>query len=499
MQAQELFMKRRDSFAFVAVLAAFWVGGVGLAQGPSPESTGPSDELEDSAPAQRDTEVTVPPSALEIGGVPGGSVEGEPEDAASRGLRALYVPGGLTAEEAVHQSIETSPSLERTQALALEAKGGALQAMSGLVPRMDLSGNYTRLSSVERPPQFPLFVDQYTSDATLGYSFTGALAESLPSYRAAKKSKAAAKHQIQAERNNVAFEARQAYYEFARAEAALGVAQVTLEQGISQRKETEALVKAGAAPRVDALRTEAQVEAAKVAVARAELGVQVARRALQTLMHVEEPPTLGEDLSQPVGGVPREGEAALRERALSERPDLQALRTYVAVKEHQVRASRGGTLPDVGVAGRAEYSKPNFRVFPQVNQFQSTWDVTAFVAWSPNDTVAGHGRTKQAQADLQRAHADVTTLEDAIKVEVTQGYQGLLAADAAWEAACVGLEAARETYRVRREQLRAGVVNITDLLQAETELTRARVDVVDSAVGLRLAKATLLRAIGVQP
>lgn len=491
-------MKLRGSYAFIAVLAALGVGRVGLAQ-ESPEPRDAPEEPRNEAPELKSPGVTVPPSALELGAVPGDSAQRGADDAASRGLRALYVPGGLTSEEAVRQSIDTSPSLERTRALALEAKGGALQAMSGLVPRMNLSGSYTRLSDVERPEQFPLFLDQYLSEATLGYSFTQGLAESLPSYRAAKKSKVAAQYQIQAERNNVAFDARQAYYEFARAEAALGVAQITLEQGISQRKETEALVRAGAAPRVDALRTEAQVEAAKVAVARAELGVQVARRALQTLMHVEQPPTLGEDLSQPVADVPRDAEQLLQERALSERPDLLALRTFVAVQEHQVRASRGGTFPDLGVAGTAEYAKPNFRVFPQVNDFQATWDVSAFVAWSPNDTMAGHGRTKQAQADLQRARADVIALQDSIKVEVTQGYQGLLAADAAWEAARVGLEAARETYRVRREQLRAGVVNITDLLQAEAELTRARVDVVDSAVGLRIAKATLLRAIGVQP
>jgi outer membrane protein TolC len=37
------------------------------------------------------------------------------------------------------------------------------------------------------------------------------------------------------------------------------------------------------------------------------------------------------------------------------------------------------------------------------------------------------------------------------------------------------------------------------LLQAQSELIRAQVDVVDSAIGLRIAKATLLRAIGEMP
>ena len=78
-------------------------------------------------------------------------------------------------------------------------------------------------------------------------------------------------------------------------------------------------------------------------------------------------------------------------------------------------------------------------------------------------------------------------------------YHGVLAANAAMKSARLGLTAAGEGYRVKREQLQAGIVNTTDLLQAQTDFIRAQVDVVDSAVGLRIAKAQLLRAIGVRP
>jgi outer membrane protein TolC len=75
----------------------------------------------------------------------------------------------------------------------------------------------------------------------------------------------------------------------------------------------------------------------------------------------------------------------------------------------------------------------------------------------------------------------------------------MLAAQAAMESARLGLSAAQEGYRVTREQLTAGIVNTTDLLQAQSEMIRAQVDVIDSAIGLRVAKAQLLRAIGEMP
>ena len=430
------------------------------------------------------------------------------DDAAARALRSLYVPGGLTSAQAVTQVMATSPDLDRTKTLLLDAQGGAMQAMSALVPRLDLLGRYSRLSPVDSPTfdiptigtlTFPSLTQQFASDATLMYSFTDSLAEALPAYRAAKKNKVAAGYQLEAERNNVAFNARQAYYEFARAEAGLGVAKFALEAAESQRKETEALVQAGSAARVDLLRVEAQQEAARVAVERAKLGLQVTMRALQALMHTDEPPTLGEDLSGPVANIPAESEEALKEQAFRDRPDLLALRTYIEASKHQLRSAIGGRLPDLLIRGSAQYSNPNLRVFPQRDRFEPTWEAGAVIRWSPNDTVRAQGRAKQLQAELQRAHADVISLQDLIRVEVAEGYHGLLASRSAMESARLGLNAAREGYRVTREQLQAGVVNTTTLLQAQAELIRALVDVVDSAIGLRVASAQLRRAIGEMP
>jgi outer membrane protein TolC len=432
----------------------------------------------------------------------------QPDDAAARALRSLYVPGGLTSAQAVTRIVATSPDLDRTKTLLLEAKGGAMQAMSALVPRLELLGRYSRLSPVDTPSYdipgfgsvtFPSLTQQLASDATLMYSFTDSLAEALPAYRAAKKNEVAAGYQIEAERNNVAFAARQAYYEFARAEAGLGVANFALEAAESQRKETESLVQAGSAARVDLLRVEAQQEAARVAVERAKFGLQVATRALQALMHTEELPTLGEDLSGPVVAIPAETEEALKERAFRDRPDLLALRTYIVASKHQLRSAIGGRMPDLLIRGSAQYSNPNLRVIPQQDRFDPTWEAGAVIRWSPNDTVRAQGRAKQLQAQLKRAHADVIALQDLIRVEVAEGYHGLLASRSAMESARLGLSAAREGYRVTREQLQAGIVNTTTLLQAQSELIRAQVDVVESAIGLRVATAQLRRAIGEMP
>ena len=146
-----------------------------------------------------------------------------------------------------------------------------------------------------------------------------------------------------------------------------------------------------------------------------------------------------------------------------------------------------------------QYSNPNLRVVPQQQRFEATWEVSAVLRFTPNNTVAASGRAHELKAALQQAEADTQLMRDAIRVEVAQGYHGVLAARSAIESARLGLEAAREGYRVTREQLQAGIVNTTTLLQAQAELIRAQVDVVESAIGIRIAKAQLKRAIGETP
>jgi outer membrane protein len=197
--------------------------------------------------------------------------------------------------------------------------------------------------------------------------------------------------------------------------------------------------------------------------------------------------------------IPAETERELLDLAYQNRPDLLALRKYIEVTNHQLKSAKGSGAPDVLARGSVQYSNPNLRIVPQQDRFEATWEVGAVVRWTPNATVAASGRARELEADLERAHADVQLIKDAIRVEVAEGYNGILAAQSAIVSARSGLEAAREGYRVKREQLRAGIVNTTDLLQSQAELIRAQVDLVDSSIGIRIAKAQLKRAIGDMP
>jgi outer membrane protein TolC len=59
-----------------------------------------------------------------------------------------------------------------------------------------------------------------------------------------------------------------------------------------------------------------------------------------------------------------------------------------------------------------------------------------------------------------------------------------------------GLDAANESYRVRQALLAAQRATGVELVDAETELTRARIAALNARIDLRIANVELAHAIG---
>lgn len=475
-----------------------------------------------------------PPEVPPPEGPPAAEGQSVPEDPPGVDLATLYDRGGLTADDAAARALERAPSVARARAAAMIAQAAADRAFVGVLPRLELSARYTRLSDVRNPNlagdfdrefidaavadvddssarllfrgifagldsfEFPVILNQYGLRATVSYPVSDLFFTILPAYRATSAIADAQRLQVEAERQTVELQAREAFYSYARARGALLVAEATVVQIESQRRNVQALVEAGVAAPVDLMRMNAQLAAARVGVERARAGVVIAAQALRTLMDVEGDDPLipiGEDLQQPPPPL-EERQDVFMARAREQRAEVRALRLLATGREGLVTAARGERYPRLGLQANYDYANPNNRIIPQQQEWRGTWDVNVILSWSPSDFLTGNASVSRAEAELQQVRADLAALDDMLELEVTQSYSNYEAARAALEAAQVGIEAAEETYRVRLEQMRAGTAVTADLIDAETELTRARLDLLDALIGAQIAQARLVRAVG---
>lgn len=424
-------------------------------------------------------------------------------------LRALSVPGGMTADEAAARAIEVGPTVEQAAAAVAIAEAGSRQARAALFPDLDLSYRYTRLSDVSLPPLeffgmtidsesvFPIILNQQALTATVTLPVTDIFLTILPQYRSTRSAVRAAELQKTAQEYNTALRARETYYEHLRALGSQIVARQAVEQAEAHQQQVSALVNAGAAARVELYRVDASLARAKVGLAQAELGVRTTDVALRALLDLEGDVTIGEDLEHPPEALAG-SEDALLARALRDRVEVQALEALAQAKRREIVARGNARFPQAVLQANALYANPNARINPQTQTWNETWDASVIVRWSPNDTAIAQHRLRAARAELRRIEADMEQLDDAVRVEVAQAYHGYTAARAQLEAATAGVEAAEESYRVRFAQLQAGSAVTSDLLDAQTDVNVARLELVDAAIAVRLARARLIHAVGAQ-
>lgn len=454
---------------------------------------------------------------------------GPPADASAAGVQLdkLWSPDGLTSDQAASEAIETAPSMERARALVLLAEAGAIRARQGVLPVFNVQASYTRLSPIDPPTffggqgdlqplidsiedpavrtlftglatgSFPVLLNQYLFRASIAYPLSDLFTRAIPAYKAARSASEAQRLQASVEREVISLRARETYFTVLRARGALLVTEAALEQALAQQRQIDALVAAGASARVESLRVQARVESARGAVARARGGVASSERALRTLLHWPEDREIvvGERLAE-LPETPSASPDQLVNEAREKRVEFQAFQKMIRARELETRARKGGVWPRLRVQGNFDYANPNPRLFPPTQEFRPTWDVGAVLSWSPNEALEADVQTREARAQLAQARASLEEFEDALQVEVVQAYEELVASRAQLDAARAGIQAAEESYRVRFEQLQAGVAVLNELVEADAEVSRSRLELVDAAIGVHLAHARLQRAIG---
>ncbi len=189
-------------------------------------------------------------------------------------------------------------------------------------------------------------------------------------------------------------------------------------------------------------------------------------------------------------------EEQLVRRAIEHRPELEALREEAYARGDAATARAGERWPRVFAVGNYEYGDPNSRIIPSVDAWKSAWDVSVVAEWSPTDALIHNSNYDRASAQLASARDALEQFEEQVRIEVTADFEQEVAARAALTAARVAVEAAEASYRGRLAQLRAGGAVTSNLLDADAELTAARLSLLNAAIDVRIAGARLRKAVG---
>jgi len=399
--------------------------------------------------------------------------------------------------------------------------------MSAYLPRLTLTGRYTRLSKPESssagsivaapgapagpiapgtplvnvPLEFPTLQNQYTFQANLTVPLSDYFLRIRDTHGTATERQRAARESTAAAERDAGLDAELAFYAWVRARLGLGVANRALEQARAHLTDVRAAVEVASASKADLLRVESQVAKSELLVESSKKLAHVAETELRLTLGDPEGThyRLGEDLTQPPAPLPRASERDLWARALAARPEIRALDAAERAASRGAAVERAGAYPRFDLFANAYYANPNPRSFPQRDEFSAFWDAGAQLTWVVSDIPGSSSGASAASARARSIAAERRAAEDGIRAEVTRALADAREADVALRTTDRGLTSARESYRVRRVLFQNGKATSVELIDAETDLTRARLDALNASVSARVARVRLAHALGRAP
>ncbi|HEY3497806.1 MAG TPA: TolC family protein, partial [Polyangiaceae bacterium] len=205
---------------------------------------------------------------------------------------------------------------------------------------------------------------------------------------------------------------------------------------------------------------------------------------------------IGEDIRKPLDGRTATSFSALWAEATANRPELAALRASQAAQEQSASVERAGYAPRVDVFANAQYARPNSRVFPAADEFRGSWDAGVQLTWTISDIPATSARARGADARARVTEAERDELVDGIRLEVMAARQQVEEARVAEGTTLRALLASEESYRARHLLYQNGRATTVELLDAETDLTGARLEAIDARIDARVAEVRLAYAVG---
>jgi len=177
--------------------------------------------------------------------------------------------------------------------------------------------------------------------------------------------------------------------------------------------------------------------------------------------------------------------------ALEQGPEYRIARSNERAAEMSIRARNSAYFPQVVVSGN--YTKFGDAFFPQGIDRASFSVGVSLPLW---DNLQRETNINRAKVSRDIARAVREDLERAAEADVTEAYEAHRTALEATRSAEQAVRIAQENFRVQEARYRAGASTILDLLDAQTQLTGAQAELVQSRYATRLALAGLEVLIG---
>jgi outer membrane protein len=406
----------------------------------------------------------------------------------------------LTLKESIQLALDRNLAVQVAKEEVTFARERRKEARTGFLPTFSADYNYRRPSETTITFGGVAFKNQDQNQ----YSFTGTVAQPLftgfatiSTYQLASMGLDVAKIQLERARLDLILQVKEAYLEIVRTAKLREVAEQSVKQLQEGVRVAENFVKVGLSPKADLLDAETRLAQAELQLITATNNLRVAKAQLNTVLR--EPIDTSFEVVDVLTTEPyKRAYEASQKIALQHRPELLEAEKNVAIAEKQITLTKSDYYPDITLS--YNYYRRGDDPTVDGSEFvdRENWDIVAGATWTFFEWGKTRYAVNQERARLRQAKENFEQIKDSILLEIKTAFLTLKAADDGIQVAQKQVVSAEENFRISTERYKEQVATATEVLDAQTRLTEAKTNYTNALVIYNLAKANLIRAMGLE-
>jgi len=398
----------------------------------------------------------------------------------------------FSLSDCVSIALDTSPQILYSQADIVQKQYSLESSKKNLYPSLFFNYGYQYNADADKP--YGAIEDYYNYGVTIEQPIYRGRAL-VTGVELGKLDLELSKASMAQSKNDIILAVHEAYYNLLKTRKFEDVAVQSVEERKSHLKDAESFYKAGLIPKNDMLQSEVQLAGAQIELLRAKNLSTMALAQLNTLLRrpVETQIALEDVLDYEPSNISWENSV---EQAKKYRPELRQGEIVIEQADKNIILTRAPYLPAVYVS--ANYLKqgddPLAQDYPlgpsEVKTVMGTLE-WRFWAWGQSkDEIAA------ARYNMKKAEESQTELLDNIILQVRGAYVDTLEAEYNIGVTEKAIEQAEEDFRINQSRYKAQLGTTTDVLDAQTRLTRAKIEYFNALYNYRISLMRLAWSTG---
>ena len=257
------------------------------------------------------------------------------------------------------------------------------------------------------------------------------------------------------------------------------------------------MIREGVATRADGLRVNVKVNEAEMTVTQVDNGLSLAKMYLCQLcgLPLDSDITLEDESRDNIITENIQQDADVQ-TAISNRPELKMLENAVGISEQSTKITRAAYLPQVALTAGYTTTNPNiYNGFE--NKFSGVWNVGVIVRIPVWNWFESEYQVKSSKIATSIARLELNEAQEKVELQVSQSKFKIDEANRRLSMANKNIISAEENLRSANLGFKEGVMQTTDVMEAQTAWLQAQSQKIDAEIDVKLSQINLRKALGI--